>query len=323
MTHARLKTPAQTKAYESAISDCSACLNLDSSYFKAYRTRARAHLAQEDFEASVRDFKQAYELAPAGSNDEAALKREVRDAEAALKKSKMKDHYKTLGITSSATEVEIKKAYRKMSLVHHPDKGGDEAVFKEVSLALGAPEKEARVELTHLGRPPPPQIGESYAILSDPQRRAKFDAGIDEVSSPSPLSAISPPIADSPAPAIARRTTPQAACPTTTVSAAASAAEGWAAGSRWMTFSTAGSAAAAAALEAGSAAVGAGSEGIPVLGLEVEGTRTGSERSKRAALTMFLHVYTHSLSLRIASPPRAQLYHLLLSRRRARVSLQG
>lgn len=48
----------------------------------------------------------------------------------------MKDHYKVLGIEASATEVEIKKAYRKMSLVHHPDKGGDEAVFKEVSFSL-------------------------------------------------------------------------------------------------------------------------------------------------------------------------------------------
>lgn len=130
-------TPPQAKSYDSAIADCSACLELDSSYFKAYRTRARAHLALEDYESSLRDFKQAYELAPAGSNDEAALKREVREAEATLKKSKMKDHYKVLGIEAHATEVEIKKAYRKMSLVHHPDKGGDEAVFKEVSSLFG------------------------------------------------------------------------------------------------------------------------------------------------------------------------------------------
>jgi hypothetical protein len=38
----------------------------------------------------VRDFKQAYELAPAGSADESALHKEVKDAEAKLKKSKMK-----------------------------------------------------------------------------------------------------------------------------------------------------------------------------------------------------------------------------------------
>jgi len=63
---------------------------LSPSHFKAFRTRARAYLAQEDYEAAVRDFKQAFELAPQGSADEQALKREVREAEAALKKSKMK-----------------------------------------------------------------------------------------------------------------------------------------------------------------------------------------------------------------------------------------
>lgn len=90
------------------------------------------HLSTEDFEAAVRDFKQAYELAPAGSNDEAGLQREVKDAEVKLKKSKMKDHYKTLGITSDASELEIKKGYRAMSLKHHPDKGGTDEKFKEV-----------------------------------------------------------------------------------------------------------------------------------------------------------------------------------------------
>jgi tetratricopeptide (TPR) repeat protein len=79
----------QAKSYDAAIADCSACLELDPSYFKAYRTRARAHLALEDYDSSLRDFKQAYELAPSGSSDEAALKREVREAEATLKKSKM------------------------------------------------------------------------------------------------------------------------------------------------------------------------------------------------------------------------------------------
>ncbi|GAA5977817.1 hypothetical protein JCM21900_000287, partial [Sporobolomyces salmonicolor] len=142
------------KSYPACIADCTACLALNSSYFKALRTRARAHLAQEEWEDAVRDFKKAYELAPEGSADERTLKGEVRDAEGKLKRSKMKDHYKILGVTTEATEIEIKKAYRKQSLIHHPDKGGNEDTFKE--------------------------IGESYAILSDPERRRKFDMGIDE-----------------------------------------------------------------------------------------------------------------------------------------------
>ena len=35
------------------------------------------------------------------------------------------DYYKVLGVGESATQDDIKKAYRKLSLKHHPDRGGD------------------------------------------------------------------------------------------------------------------------------------------------------------------------------------------------------
>jgi len=43
--------------------------------------------------------------------------------------------YETLGIEKSADAKEIKKAYRKLAIKHHPDKGGDEQKFKEVNAA--------------------------------------------------------------------------------------------------------------------------------------------------------------------------------------------
>ncbi len=46
-----------------------------------------------------------------------------------------KDYYKTLNINRNATQDEIKKAFRKLSKTHHPDKGGDENTFKELSEA--------------------------------------------------------------------------------------------------------------------------------------------------------------------------------------------
>ena len=39
-----------------------------------------------------------------------------------MKKSKRKDYYKILGVEKTANDDEIKKAYRKSAMVHHPDR---------------------------------------------------------------------------------------------------------------------------------------------------------------------------------------------------------
>lgn len=58
----------------------------------------------------------------------------------------MADHYQTLGISRSANQDEIKRAFRKLASQHHPDKGGDTKRFQEIQQAydvLGDPEKRA------------------------------------------------------------------------------------------------------------------------------------------------------------------------------------
>src|SRR3989338_10060090 len=61
----------------------------------------------------------------------------------------MRDYYKILGITKSASEEDVKKAYRKLAHKFHPDKGGDAGRFKEIS--------------------------EAYQILSSRDKRAQYD----------------------------------------------------------------------------------------------------------------------------------------------------
>lgn len=46
----------------------------------------------------------------------------MRSAELELKKSKRKDYYKILGIEKDADDNQVKKAYRKLAIIHHPDK---------------------------------------------------------------------------------------------------------------------------------------------------------------------------------------------------------
>ena len=46
----------------------------------------------------------------------------LKDAKLELKKSKRKDYYKILGVAKTANDDEIKKAYRKRALMHHPGK---------------------------------------------------------------------------------------------------------------------------------------------------------------------------------------------------------
>lgn len=59
------------------------------------------------------------------------------------------NYYDILGVDKGATQEEIKKAFRKKAVEHHPDKGGDETKFKQAS--------------------------EAYEVLSDEQKRRDYD----------------------------------------------------------------------------------------------------------------------------------------------------
>ncbi len=66
----------------------------------------------------------------------------------------MTDFYQILGVSETATPEEIKKAYRKLANQHHPDKGGDQNKFKDISVAydtLGDPQKKAEYDQQRSG----------------------------------------------------------------------------------------------------------------------------------------------------------------------------
>ncbi|KAI1432939.1 hypothetical protein GGR50DRAFT_688625 [Xylaria sp. CBS 124048] len=143
------------KAYNDAIADCERAISLDPTYLKARKTKANALGQAEKWEDAVNEWKKIQELDP----EDRTIPREIRKAELELKKSQRKDYYKILGITKDADENAIKKAYRKLAIIHHPDKNRDDE---------GAAERFK-------------DIGEAYETLSDPQKRARYDSGDDLV----------------------------------------------------------------------------------------------------------------------------------------------
>lgn len=76
------------------------------------------------------------------------------------------DYYELLGLARNATDVELKKAYRKAAIKHHPDKNPDNRELAERNFKM---------------------IAEAFEVLSDPQKRATYDrfgkAGLRDNSS--------------------------------------------------------------------------------------------------------------------------------------------
>lgn len=64
-----------------------------------------------------------------------------------------RDYYEVLGVSKNATQVELKKAYRKLALKYHPDRNPDN--------------QEAEVKFK--------EAAEAYEVLNDPQKRQRYD----------------------------------------------------------------------------------------------------------------------------------------------------
>ena len=155
---------SKLEKFKESVNDCNQAIAHNKEYVKAYLRRAESYQAlgePEHIQKSIEDLQEAEKL----EKEETAQKsisQKLKKAKVMLKRSKKKDLYKVLGVGPTATESQIKSAYRKKALKFHPDKqsGASEEAKKEA-------EKNFK------------SVGEAYDILSDPEKKARYDSGVD------------------------------------------------------------------------------------------------------------------------------------------------
>ncbi|KAL6138056.1 hypothetical protein ACLB2K_063342 [Fragaria x ananassa] len=174
-----------------AIADCSLAIALDGNYAKAVSRRATLHEMIRDYGQAASDLQRLISVLenqygdkakePNSQGSSTGRTQELRNAyrrkplmEEEAKKGIPFNFYLILGIKPSDSSADIKKAYRKAALKHHPDKAGqflarsesgDEGrLWKEISL-------EVHKDADRLFK----MIGEAYAVLSDPNKRSEYD----------------------------------------------------------------------------------------------------------------------------------------------------
>eukprot|EP01018_Ginkgo_biloba_P024670 Gb_07120 [translate_table: standard] len=175
-----------------AIADCSRAIALDPEYPKAISRRAMLHEMVRNYGQAISDLHRLIALqesqqqqskgsklgrlgrSGSGTQDLREPHERLAKAEEDIKKGYPLDHYLILGVEPSSNAAEIKKAYRKAALRHHPDKAGqflvrsdsgDDILLKELG-------EEVRRDAEKLFK----LIGEAYAVLSEPGKRLRYDA---------------------------------------------------------------------------------------------------------------------------------------------------
>ncbi|KAG5118156.1 hypothetical protein JHK82_032576 [Glycine max] len=174
-----------------AIADCSLAIALDGNYLKALSRRATLFEMIRDYAQAASDLRRLLSLLSKGVEDNAnqlgisdksinytndLKQNRVRllEMEEEARKEIPLDMYLILGVEPSVSISEIKKAYRKAALRHHPDKAGqsltkndngDDQIWKVIA-------EEVHGDVDQLFK----IIGEAYAVLSDPAKRARYDA---------------------------------------------------------------------------------------------------------------------------------------------------
>ncbi|GIZ38006.1 hypothetical protein CKM354_000143300 [Cercospora kikuchii] len=143
--------------FKKATPFCDEALTYNDRSLPALLNKAQRQIDADEFEPALGTLNQAQE--EHGRTHK--IQELMQKAQQLLKRSKQKDYYKVLGVSRDADEREIKKAFRKLTVLHHPDKAAKNGITQE----------EAQKKMA--------AINEAYEVLSDPELKERFDRGED------------------------------------------------------------------------------------------------------------------------------------------------
>jgi len=150
----KCKALYNSKQTDKAIEICQKAYDLDGNV-EAIKLKGEAHLIKEEYEEASRAFQKAVDGGDHSAHDGLNRARKLE------KMAKRKDYYKILGIDRSASERDIKVNAKKLILKYHPDK-------------LHGTEEEKKI-----GSKKYYDIVEAYEVLSDQEKKEKYDRGDD------------------------------------------------------------------------------------------------------------------------------------------------
>ncbi|EFA76047.1 DNAJ heat shock N-terminal domain-containing protein [Heterostelium album PN500] len=149
----KCKALLKTRKGQDAVNTCTKLISIEESA-DAFYNRGEAYMYLDDYDKALSDFQKASQLRP----NDGAIHDGIRRAQMKQKQASRKDYYKILGVDKAATEREIKKQFKRLSVLHHPDK-------------VDQNDEDAKKKYI--------DITEAYEVLSDPEKRERYDRGDD------------------------------------------------------------------------------------------------------------------------------------------------
>jgi len=132
------------------------CLKANPEYLKGFLNRATVNQALGNYQEAVQDLQRAKEL---DVQKQFGVDGKLKDAKQKAKQNSRKDYYAILGVDKNFTEKDLKTAYKKLALKHHPDRQTEEQRAKAEKIFK--------------------DVNEAYSVLSDPNKKRQYDLGVD------------------------------------------------------------------------------------------------------------------------------------------------